>query len=175
MQKSIYFLSLLFFVFFYSCDFVLKQEKSQPADQNFGVLSDATPMEQIREDSTCMYEAGYKYSLIFQDCVRPFEIGFRLNPNLNLDPDQVQEENDLEHNGLSCFVVFSDNKDQVEIFLPNNQKGFLLDVTQDPLIYSNEKWKLDTKENFELTKQGKLLFSSASAIEVSIKASDEGL
>lgn len=174
MLKVVRFLPLVAFTLL-SCDFVLKDAESSDNQQVQGVLSDATPMEELKEDSVCMDEAGYKYSLIYQDCIRPFERGFRLNPVLKLNKDQVYEENDLEQNGLSCFVIFSDTKDKVEIFLPEMQKGFLLDLGPEPSIYTNENWVLNTKENYELVKDSQVLFSSASPIEVSIQASDEVL
>jgi hypothetical protein len=82
----------------------------------------------------CKGSAGYTWSELKKNCVRLFEDGIRLNP-------AVQKESAV----ISAFVIFSEDKKQAELFLPDSTSALLLESTS-----SNGKpsW---VKDNFKLS------------------------
>ncbi len=84
-----------------------------------------------RDEHGCKGSAGYRWSLVRNECIRIFEAGIRLNAKApGLDTT------------FSAFVVFkSDTEDeQAELFLPG-QEPLLLDRVADS---GAGTWKRDT-------------------------------
>lgn len=113
---------LVLFFLITACNSVTKENE-------MGEIKEAQKRSYItgadRDVHGCVGSAGYSWSIIKKDCVRFFEIGYRLNP--------VVKTSDAVH---SAFVIFNDAKDKVEIALPNLEKSFILELTAEN-IYSN--------------------------------------
>ncbi|MDR2221600.1 MAG: hypothetical protein LBE34_02560 [Flavobacteriaceae bacterium] len=153
-----------------SCDFILKDRKS--AKDKGTIYTDGGKAIVGEEDEHgCTYTAGYRWSQINQDCLRVFEVGFRLNP-LSLE-DGNEEENELEDNEVSCFVIFDKEEKKAEIFLPNNLKSIVLENKNLKGVYSNDGWELDTKNKFVLKHKGEITFAAAKAVELKVIHSDQ--
>lgn len=170
MKTSIY-VSIFLALLVSSCDFMLKKEPIKKPEATFYVDPDVsyTP-----EDSTqlCDLESGYRYSLIKQECIRIFAEGFRLNP-IELEEGDAQE-NELEDNDVSCFVVFSPNKTSAELFLPNQGSGVIVTQTQVKGLYQGLGWELDTRKAMRLSLDGQLYFTAAKTIELKLIGTDQG-
>lgn len=88
-----------------------------------------------KDEHGCLTSAGESWSQLKQECIQLFEIGLRL------DPIEAKEDEAI----ISAFVIFSDDKSQVELFLPNTQDNTILRHT-DEQVYEGGNYKLDTKE-----------------------------
>lgn len=64
----------------------------------------------------CKGSAGYTWSQLRRDCVRIFEEG------ITLLPMQVEESEAV----YAAFVLYSEDKEMVELFLPTEKESFLL-------------------------------------------------
>lgn len=167
-SRSLFVLLLLMFA---SCDFILK-DKGEPEIGT--VVTDGSTeivvLEDDEESNGCAYSAGYKWSNIQEDCIRIFEKGFRLNP-IGVTGEEV-EENEMEDNDVSCFVIFSTDKKKAEIFLPNHKKGIVLDQSKDKRVYTNSGWEL-SQEKMELKNKGEVTFTAAKTIELKVINTDQ--
>lgn len=163
-------LTALICFFLTSCDFILKEDKSETNKEVVISNGSRTIVSEDEDEHGCAYTAGYKWSSIKKDCVRIFEKGFRLNP-IGLEEDSM-EENELEDNDVSCFVLFSENKKEAEIFLPNKTGGLLLDQTKQKKLYTKDGWELETDNNLVLKYKGEVKFTAAKTIELKVINSD---
>lgn len=160
---------LFFSVFlFSSCDYIFKkEEKSEPvfpAKENVILGSDI-------DENGCVASAGYRWSELRNDCIRVFEEGFRLNP-VNVEEGNP-EENELEDNDVSGFVVFNSDKSKAEIFMAHQEKTIVLDEKSAPGLYGDKNWELDTRKDWQLKHQGVLKFTAAKAIDLKVTGSDQ--
>ncbi len=160
---------LFFSVFlFSSCDFIFKKdEKSEPV---FPVKENVVLGSDL-DSNGCAISAGYRWSVLRNDCIRVFEEGFRLNPT-NIEEGNP-EENELEDNDVSGFVIFNSEKTKAEIFLPYQEKSVLLNEKATTGIYSDQNWELDTRKDWELKQQDVLKFTAAKAVDLKITGSDQ--
>lgn len=155
-----------------SCDFILKDNKDDN-EKGMVVTDGSTEIVTLDEDDEvlgCAYSAGYRWSELENNCIRIFEIGFRLNP-IGLEEDTT-EDNALEDNSVSCFVTYAKDKKKAEIFLPNHKKGIVLDLTKDKSAYINDGWEL-SNEGMVLKHKGETAFTAAKTIELKIINSDQ--
>ncbi|GEM_PF-213137 len=159
------FLSVFLFV---SCDFIFKKEEKTepvfPAKENVVLGSDL-------DSNGCAISAGYRWSELRNDCIRVFEEGFRLNPT-NIEEGNP-EENELEDNDVSGFVVFNEEKSKAEIFLPYQEKSLLLTEKSPSGLYADQNWELDTRKDWQLKKGGIVKYTAAKAIDLKITGSDQ--
>ncbi|MGL4583881.1 MAG: hypothetical protein ACRCVU_12970 [Flavobacterium sp.] len=165
-------LFVLLLLVFTSCDFILKDRKGS-TDKEMVVTDgskEIVALEDDDESNGCAYSAGYRWSELEDDCIRIFEKGFRLNP-VGVVGDDV-EENEMEDNDVSCFVIFSKDKKKAEIYLPNQKKGVVLEQSKDKSAYINDGWEL-SKEGMVLKKKGEVVFTAAKTIELKVINSDQ--
>lgn len=153
-----------------SCDFILKSKDVQD-DKGTIYTSGGKAIAGEEDEHGCTYTAGYRWSDLNRDCIRVFEIGFRLNP-IALEEGN-SEENELEDNDVSCFVIFNHEDNKAEIFLPNKLKSIVLENKNIQGLYSNDGWELDTRKKMTLKKKDVLVFTAAKAIEIKIINPDQ--
>ncbi|MCC9044207.1 hypothetical protein LNQ81_16165 [Myroides sp. M-43] len=167
-SRSLFFLLLLMLT---SCDFILKDKEETGLGT---VVTDGSTeivvLEDEEDNNGCAYSAGYRWSELESDCVRVFEKGFRLNPVEVVGNDV--EENEMENNDVSCFVIFAQDKKKAEIYLPNHKKGIVLDQSKDKRVYTNSGWELSS-ERMELKNKGEVVFTAAKTIELKVINSDQ--
>lgn len=68
-----------------------------------------------RDDHGCLTAAGQTWSQLKQSCLQVFDEGVRLNP-ITAQGSAV----------FSAFVLFSEDKSKLELFLPSEKKSFIL-------------------------------------------------
>lgn len=144
-----------------SCDYILKkQEKTakEPASSDAITVSDAD-----KDKNGCVPSAGYHWSLLRKDCVRPVEEGFRLN-----SVEKIEDESDIK----SAFVIFSDDKEQAELFLPGAVDSVILEKKGDN-IYEAHGWTLHSDKGYSLKKGSSLLYVGAEAVQQGQVTGDE--
>ena len=93
-----------------------------------------------RDEHSCIGSAGYVWSEVREDCIRPFEAGVKLQDRKNTDST------------TAAFLVFATDSLKVELFLPTVGKGVILDKQDE--IWRNDsflaylkdgKWTVDEK------------------------------
>lgn len=103
--KILLLLTSLFFVF--SCGNNKKQDKSKKNDTEI-VGAD-------RDEHGCIASAGYTWSELLQDCIRPFEKGKKFTA--------VNPEDSV----MAAYLVFSADSSKAELYTPEmNGKGQIL-------------------------------------------------
>ena len=70
-----------------------------------------------RDEHGCIASAGYQWSEVRQDCIRPFEEGVKLISVAPVDSGAV----------YAAYMVFSADSSQVELFLPEKEEAEVLD------------------------------------------------
>ena len=102
-----------------------------------------------RDAHGCIASAGYQWSELLKDCIRPFEKGIRMSPVS--DPSS----------SLGAYLVFSADQSKVEVYLPQEKHRPLLSRKGDV-------WKSRHTPNYQVKRtngkwgiynQGKLIYS----------------
>lgn len=110
---------------FISCNNILKKN----ADNS---LNDSIVREykvgNDQDDNGCTRSAGYTWSVLMNECIRLFESGYRLK-SVDKSSDEAI---------ISAFVIFNNDKDKVELFLPYQEGGVILDKKNDTTFENNE-------------------------------------
>lgn len=101
------------FTFFTSCDYVLKKKENNAIVKSDSVPELGIPIE--KDKNGCVKEAGYKWSIIKDDCIRVSDEGFRLNP--------IDDLSNLEPT-KSAYVLLSEEKLQAEVFYKKSKIQF---------------------------------------------------
>ncbi|MEL1244507.1 hypothetical protein AAEO56_09560 [Flavobacterium sp. DGU11] len=144
-----------------SCDFLLKDHSDDKTEVK---TTEQVELGTIKDEKGCVTAAGYKWSELRDECVRPFEEGYRLNAI-----DELQGESTAK----SAFVIFEDNKgDRAELFLPDSPKSIMLQKGKGD-AYTNGAWKLHLKKGYQLQKGTELLFAGAEIQEAQITGDDK--
>lgn len=130
-MKKIILLNFIF-ISLISCDKILKDKNDSSeinnSDPEYIIGAD-------KDENGCLVSAGFTWSVLRNECVRIFEIGYRLNPK-QVNPDEAV---------FSAFVIFDKDKEQVELFLPDFENSFIL-VEDQKGIYKNDKYVFDSNE-----------------------------
>lgn len=103
-----------------------------------------------KDEHGCIGSAGYVWSVLKNKCVRLFEIGYRLNPTV-IAPDEAI---------ISAFVIFNDNKTDLELFLPNIEESIILKQKNDS-IYESDEYTFNSN-GFVLSQNGEKIYEAAS-------------
>ncbi|MDQ1096714.1 MULTISPECIES: hypothetical protein [Chryseobacterium] len=86
-----------------------------------------------KDDHGCKASAGQTWSELKQDCIQVFNEGFRLNP--------VAPKKDAAV--ISAFVLMSDDKSKLELFLPDQANHTLILNKSDKGMYQNDQYQYD--------------------------------
>ncbi|HNF33089.1 MAG: hypothetical protein JST71_05465 [Bacteroidetes bacterium] len=89
-----------------------------------------------KDEHGCLTSAGETWSQLKQNCIQIFSVGQRLNPIETKDGEAV----------ISAFVLFNDDKSEVELFLPSTESTSILKTT-NKAIYENGAYKYDPKDS----------------------------
>ncbi len=98
----------------------------------------ATIVGNDRDDHGCIGSAGYTWSELRQECVRPFEAGRRMVSVT--DPDAT----------TCAYMLFSTDSLQVELFLPDREKSEILDRRNLPA--GGYAWNVEDGDTFNVRK-----------------------
>jgi hypothetical protein len=127
------------------------EQPAQPQEPAPAVVGNDT------DEHGCKASAGYAWSLLLKECVRPWEAGVFIEPQ---DPslDQTQAAHLITKKGGDL--------QQIEIYLPKEGKPMLYDLISDEggvKTWKNGNYVMTrTKGLYELKEGGKLLYKMQS-------------
>lgn len=105
------------------------QTAAETADTTFTVGGD-------RDGHGCIGSAGYAWSEVRQECIRPFEAGVRMLSAT--DPEAT----------LCAYLVFSADSAQAELFLPDRETTEVLDRRNLPA--GGHAWNIEDDDTFNV-------------------------
>jgi hypothetical protein len=158
MYKKITILALLFTVFI-SCkptdenETGVEKQKTQPKD--------STIVGADQDENGCLASAGYTWSKLNKECVRAFT-GIQLNPVEDLKTEDAT---------LCAYVLFNENADKAEVFLPD-EKSFILNSSSKNGPWAFKDYQLIRKNGYILTKMGTTIYSGDGEIGNKVTGSD---
>ena len=134
-----------------SCDFVVKSRDDAGTQAK---TDKKVVLGNDKDKNGCVASAGYRWSQLRQECIRPVEEAYRLNTI-----QQLQDESDT----TSAFVIFEENGNRAELFLPDNTASVLLKREAKNSPYKNAHWSLQSQNGYKLKKDGVLIYAGAAA------------
>lgn len=147
-MKKLFSLAILLF-FFASCERILKD----PGEKEVVVATDHKVVFGTEKDAKgCVTSAGYRWSAIRKECIRVFEEGYRLNTITELKGESISK---------SAFVIFEDNGNMAELYLPDGSPSILLKREKEGSPYKSEIWTLELQDSYSLIKDGQVEFAAA--------------
>ena len=99
-------------------------------------MEETTKVGGEKDEHGCLTSAGETWSQLKQNCIQIFTVGQRLNPIEIKDGEAV----------ISAFVLFNDDKSEVELFLPSTESTSIL-KTKNKEVYENGAYKYDAKDS----------------------------
>ena len=115
-----------------------------------------------KDENGCLASAGYIWSKVNKECVKVFT-GMQLNPVSNLDN---------EDEALSAYILFNEEGDQAELFLPNETSSHVLAKQSTGNSWILDDWQLIKTNGYMLKKAGKPMFSGDGQIGKKVMGSD---
>lgn len=116
-----------------------------------------------KDDKGCVGSAGYKWSILKNNCIRPFEIGVRLNPVAEIKAGDAV---------ISAFVVLEDEGNRAELYVPNEKSSVILERKSEKDPYLKNDWKLLTLKGFQLIKGDSIMYAGPQIDEQAVTGSD---
>ncbi|MBS1570928.1 MAG: hypothetical protein JST62_00830 [Bacteroidetes bacterium] len=110
--------------------------KNNTSKTNNEQTKETTKMGGKKDKHGCLASAGETWSQLKQNCIQIFSVGQRLNPIETKDGEAV----------ISAFVLFNDDKSEVELFLPSTESTSIL-KTKNKEVYENGAYKYDAKDS----------------------------
>lgn len=158
---------LLLSMLFASCDLILKDHSKDDE-----VIVDQKPvLGTDRDEKGCVTSAGYMWSQTKNGCIRVFEEGYRLTPYKS-GADTIDV--DSEQATLNAYLIFSEDKNTAELFLPDTKNSLLLKRESEGKPYVKADWMLEAWKGYVLKKGNQIQYVSAVAVEKKITGSDTG-
>ncbi|MDD6209159.1 MAG: MliC family protein [Bacteroidales bacterium] len=120
-----------------------------------------------RDMHGCNPTAGYVWSKVLSDCIRPFEIGEKLSDQIDINSTSA------------AYIVFARDSARAELFLPGEKESLVLDRRKLP--DGNSAWNIeddDTKNvrkvngEWIIEQRGKILYKQNLPITVLYQGGD---
>lgn len=159
-MKKLFLIAVLI-PFIFSCDFILKDTDAEGKQNK---IEKKVVLGNDKDANGCVTSAGYKWSLLKSECVRVFEEGYRLNPIEELKTDGIIN---------SAFVIFEENGNRAELFLPGSTKSWILQKEGINSPYKNPEWTLQLDKGYTLSKNGVAQYAGAAIEEQKITGDTE--
>ena len=90
---------------------------------------------------------------------------------MNIFEDLIEELKE-ESAVTSAFVVFEEDGDRAELFLPNEDESTILKRESKGKPYKDSHWVLEQQKKYSLKKDGQLLYAGAEVQEGQITGYD---
>ncbi|TRW24265.1 hypothetical protein FMM05_10545 [Flavobacterium zepuense] len=145
----------------FSCDYIMKSQEQKDSEAK---TAKKVVIGNDKDEMGCVKSAGYRWSYITKECIRPIEEGYRLNSIA-----QLEGESSLQ----SVFVLFEEDGDRAELFFPNQGKSLLLKKDSKNGPYKDAHWQLQSNKGYKLIKDGQLLYAGAAVQEGQITGDDK--
>lgn len=153
--------SLLFLLFLLnSCDYIMKSRDS------ISIKKDTIPELGIaieKDKNGCVVEAGYKWSIIKDDCIRVVDEGFRLNP--------IDDLSNLEAS-QSAYVLLNESMLNAEVFLQEMPKSIYLTRKSKEVDFVEKNYKLSIKSGYTLSVNDSIIYRAAETAIKPVVGSD---
>jgi hypothetical protein len=164
-MKKTLFLALVY-VFCLSCqDKEKKDAEVGIQEDSINQLFDEPDTEVDKDQNGCLNTAGYTWSSVKNECVKVFSIGLRLDPISNPKNEDAQK---------ALYMIFSDDAQKVEIYLPFEQKPMILDRIKDTNRWIfNENQLVLEEDLYSFSAQGIVSFSGLGQIGPRVTGSDK--
>jgi hypothetical protein len=124
-------------------------------------VKDSTIVGADKDDDGCLASAGYTWSKLNKECVKAFT-GIQLNP---------ASDAETEDETLCAYVLFNEEGDQAEIFLPDD-KSFIVTKGNSDKIWVFKDYQLIAQNGYQLKKAGQVVFSGDGEIGSKVSGSD---
>lgn len=98
----------------------------------------------------CRASAGNTWSVLRKECIRIFEKGIRLN---------LVKEQKNNANSLSAFIVFDEQRNKAELFLPNQKRSIVLVRNSEGQPWVYDGWHLISSKGYVLKKGTDILYT----------------
>jgi len=152
--------SLLFsFLFLSCCNNEAKTDEQTKKDDLQTVLNDTVPVTKPvvqTDENGCKTADGETWSIVRKSCIHLSDIGIKLDP----------QEAALDKTN-PAWLVFTDDKVRVEIFLPTQKKPVIIRKSSaegEPLKWANGPLTLAENNGiFTLDDEGKILYQSSAS------------
>jgi hypothetical protein len=138
-----------------------KQQDDAIQDETKTQPKDSTIVGADQDENGCLASAGYTWSKLNKECVRAFT-GIQLNPSDDIATEDVT---------LCAYVLFNDNGDKAEVFMPD-EKSFILTRSAEGKPWIFEDYQLVPWKGYVLKKAGVIIYSGDGEIGNKVTGSD---
>jgi hypothetical protein len=146
---------------FYSCKMTDQNEEETEEVKVAAAVKDSTVVND-KDENGCLAAAGYIWSKVNKECVKGFS-GIQLNPISN--PDNEDET-------LSAYVLFSEDAEKAEIFLPNDTTSIVLSRSSEGKPWVYQDWQLVPWKGYVLKKGAENKFAGDGEIGKKVTETD---
>lgn len=131
-------------------------------EDNTNKIKDTTMVGADQDENGCLASAGYTWSKVNKECVKIFN-GIQLNPA----KDQTNEDM-----VLCAYVLFNENGDQAEVFLPN-EESIVLTKDSKGKVWIYKDYQLVPKNGYVFRKGNEDLYIGDGIIGSKVTGSDQ--
>ncbi|MFN3968851.1 hypothetical protein [Flavobacterium sp.] len=154
-------LLLIASILLFSCKLNDQNETESDEENVPSAVKDSTIVND-KDEHGCLATAGYIWSKMNKECVKGYT-GIQLNP---VDKPENEDET------LSAFVLFSEDQNQAEVFLPNEANSIILIRLAEGKPWVFEDWQLVPWKGYVLKKGTDIKFSGDGQMGKKITGSD---
>ncbi|MBB2148136.1 hypothetical protein [Pedobacter gandavensis] len=133
-MKTIYTFGISFFTLaLFSCTPQKASTATEKQDTAKMATTDTTTEKKMiggdKDEHGCLIAAGYSWSVLKQDCIRPFELKTKLK--------------DLQNSNYAGYLLFSSDNKQAEVFAVEFKPSIVLDAEgAESYIAKDNKYKM---------------------------------
>ena len=138
------------------------QNNGEDNGENLPLTTKDSSVVNDKDEHGCLATAGYIWSKMNKECVKGYT-GIQLNP---------AEKPENEDETLSAFVLFSEDLNQAEVFLPNETNSIVLTRLAEGKPWVFEDWQLIPLNGYVLKKEAVIKFSGDGQMGKKITGSD---
>ena len=139
-----------------------KDSSEQEEKANTSQTKDTTMVGADQDENGCLASAGYTWSKVNKECVKIFT-GIQLNPAKDLANEEMV---------LCAYVLFNENGDQAEVFLPN-EESIVLSRPEEGKPWSNANYQLIAKNGYTLKKATEIIYIGDGTMGNKVTGSDQ--
>jgi hypothetical protein len=154
-------LLLIASIILFSCK-LTDQKNTDSEDENLPLSAKDSSVVNDKDEHGCLATAGYIWSKMNKECVKGYT-GIQLNPS-----DKPENEDET----LSTYVLFSEDLNQAEVFLPNDTNSIVLTRLADGKPWVFEDWQLVPWKGYVLKKGAEIKFSGDGQMGKKVTGSD---
>jgi hypothetical protein len=145
----------------FSCK-LTDQAEPESEEENIPLAVKDSTIVNDKDENGCLATAGYIWSKMNKECVKGYT-GVPLNPN-----DKPENEDET----LSAFVLFSEDLNKAEVFLPNEANSIVLTRIAEGKPWVFEDWQLVPWKGYVLKKGAVIKYAGDGQMGKKITGSD---